>query len=76
MPGPWSATTLPVDVHVDRPAVGVRHGVDLRLEEGDHGPLDVGGVHAQLLEGALDARGGLAGIGEVAAFDVESVMHG
>ena len=67
---------LPVDVHVDLPAVGMRHGVDLRLEQGHDGALDVGRVHAKLLESALDAAGGLTGIGEVSTFYVEGVMHG
>ena len=51
-------------------------GVDFGFEERHHCPLDVGGVHSQLLERALDAAGSLAGIGEVAAFYGECVMHG
>ena len=54
----------------------MRHGVDLRLEQGHDGALDVGRVHAKLLESALDAAGGLTGIGEVSTFYVEGVMHG
>ena len=64
-----------VDIDVDGAAIGVCHGVDLRLKEGDDRPLDVGRIHTELLERALDAARSLSRIGKVPLFYSKGIVH-
>lgn len=62
-------------IHIDDPAVGVGHNVDLSLVERHYGTFHNSRVHTQLFHHFLHFAGGGACIGEITTFHIIFKMH-